>query len=67
MMRDRHLLQEFLVEMYKRDKEVKLIIKNGYQMTGRIVTWDDELIIVAEAHRREYVFLSAISTIEECS
>ncbi|MBR1802840.1 MAG: RNA chaperone Hfq [Clostridia bacterium] len=67
MMRDRHLLQEFLVEMYKRDKEVKLIIKNGYQMTGRIVAWDDELIIVAEAHRREFVFLSAISTIEECS
>ena len=61
---DNHLEQKMLEELKDKQANVWLILRNGYQMRGRVVDFDDVSILCKGADGVEkLVYLSFLSTI----
>lgn len=57
--------ETFLNDLIRHKNHVKVIVINGYQMTGRIREQDDKAILIREDGGAEkMVYKHAISTIE---
>ena len=62
---DNHLEQKMLEELKDKQANVWLILRNGYQMRGRVVDFDDVSILFKGADGVEkLVYLSFLSTIQ---
>lgn len=57
------VMRDFLNPMKKKRTRVVIITKNGYQMGGRIVAWDETAIRVDVDGIDRLVLMSAVSTI----
>lgn len=54
----------YIEECIKSRHTVKIIMVNGYQMTGVILDENDDCIVVLNGNFKKCVFKHAISTIE---
>ena len=56
----------FLAECVKGNKEWAIVGTNGFQMKGRILSFDNFCVIVDCGNGAELVYKHAISTIKKC-
>ena len=61
-------IEERFLEECKEKPSIKIILRNGFQMRGRIIDFDEEVIILesyfeAEETRRELIYKDYISTV----
>lgn len=59
------LQKDFLARLMREEQPVKIIVNNGYQMTGKILGYDRYVIVLYVDGARQLVYKSAISTIRE--
>ena len=57
------LEEKKLEEAVKRGKEVRIIMKNGYQMMGVVVDFDSNVLLCRVRGEEQMVYISAVSTI----
>lgn len=57
------VMRSFLDSVSKSGTRVAVIIKNGYQLHGRITNWDETSMLVDVDGIDRLVMLSAVSTI----
>ena len=57
------LEEKKLEEAVKRGKDVRIIMKNGYQMMGVIVDFDSNVLLCRVRGEEQMVYISAVSTI----
>ncbi len=61
---DNHLEQKMLGELKEKQTRVLLFTRNGVQMRGRVVDFDDVAILFEGADGEKLVYLSFLSTIQ---
>ena len=59
-----NIQEEFLNQLHRDERTVKVITINGFQLVGRVVGWDQFTLLVEDRDGREnLVYKSAVSTI----
>lgn len=59
-----NIQEEFLKQLHRDERTVKVITINGFQLVGRVVGWDQFTLLVEDHDGREnLVYKSAVSTI----
>lgn len=59
-----NIQEEFLKQLHRDGRTVKVITTNGFQLVGRVVGWDQFTLLVEDRDGREnLVYKSAVSTI----
>ena len=59
-----NIQEEFLNQLHRDGRTVKVITINGFQLVGRVVGWDQFTLLVEDHDGREnLVYKSAVSTI----
>lgn len=62
-MQIKNIQDEILNYLKEKDKEVTLIITNGFQMQGKIQGHDNFVIVLQEKGKSKIVYKHAVSTI----
>ena len=59
-----NIQEEFLKQLHRDGRTVKVITINGFQLVGRVVGWDQFTLLVEDHDGRgNLVYKSAVSTI----
>jgi host factor-I protein len=59
------LQKEFLTGLMEKELPARIITKNGFQMTGRLLGFDRYIILMQVDGVRHLVYKGAVSTIRE--
>ena len=64
--RKNHMLRYVLGEARKADEDVSIFIKNGYKLRGRVVNYDNSVVLIRDDDNHPHmVCIDAISTISD--
>lgn len=59
------LQKEFLTNLMDKEFSVKVIMSNGFQITGRILGFDKYVIVLSVDGARQMVYKASVSTVRE--